>query len=85
MKYFAEFCTMTYFNTTKSSRLISRPGKAGSYKQPLNLSSVFKTYVWFVNLHSFFCVGVMYSGEYDACDVTLSVYTQSNITSIIFT
>ncbi len=20
------------------------------------------------------CVGVMYSGEYDACDVTLSVY-----------
>ena len=21
----------------------------------------------------FFCVGVMYSGEYDACDVTLSV------------
>ena len=28
----------------------------------------------------------MYSGEYDACDVTLSVdilYTQSNITSII--
>jgi hypothetical protein len=53
--------------------------------------------------HDFFCVGVMYSGEYDACDVTLSVYphraslkhmpghgvdiqyTQSNITSIIFT
>jgi hypothetical protein len=22
----------------------------------------------------FFCIGVMYSGEYDACDVTLSVY-----------
>jgi hypothetical protein len=22
----------------------------------------------------FFCVGVVYSGEYDACDVTLSVY-----------
>jgi hypothetical protein len=22
----------------------------------------------------FFCVGVMYSGEYDPCDVTLSVY-----------
>ena len=21
-----------------------------------------------------FCVGAMYSGEYDACDVTLSVY-----------
>jgi hypothetical protein len=26
------------------------------------------------NNHDFFCVGVMYSGEYDACDVTLSVY-----------
>jgi hypothetical protein len=24
--------------------------------------------------HDFFCVGVMYSGEYDVCDVTLSVY-----------
>jgi hypothetical protein len=23
---------------------------------------------------NFFCVGVMYSGEYDACDVILSVY-----------
>jgi hypothetical protein len=23
------------------------------------------------NNHDFFCVGVMYSGEYDACDVTL--------------
>jgi hypothetical protein len=23
---------------------------------------------------NFFCVGVMYSSEYDACDVTLSVY-----------
>jgi hypothetical protein len=22
----------------------------------------------------FFCVGVMYSGEYDVCDVTLSAY-----------
>jgi hypothetical protein len=26
------------------------------------------------NNHDFFCVGVMYSGEYDACDVTPSVY-----------
>ena len=26
---------------------------------------------WYVG---FFCVGVMYSGEYDACDVTLGVY-----------
>jgi hypothetical protein len=25
-------------------------------------------------IYEFFCVGVMYSGEYDACDVTLSVY-----------
>jgi hypothetical protein len=25
----------------------------------------------------FFCVGVVYSGEYDACDVTLSVYPYS--------
>jgi hypothetical protein len=24
----------------------------------------------------FFCVGVVYSGEYDVCDVTLSVYPQ---------
>jgi hypothetical protein len=23
---------------------------------------------------NFFCVGVIYSGEYDVCDVTLSVY-----------
>ena len=44
------------------------------------------------NNHDFFCVGVMYSGEYDACDVTqvnmmlvMWIYTQSNITSIIFT
>ena len=26
------------------------------------------------NYYNFFCVDVMYSGEYDACDVTLSVY-----------
>jgi hypothetical protein len=32
---FAELCTVTHFNTSKSSRLISRPGKVGSYKQPL--------------------------------------------------
>ena len=25
-------------------------------------------------IHFFFCVGVVYSGEYDVCDVTLSVY-----------
>ena len=32
---FAELYTVIHFNTSKSSRLISRPGKAGSYKQPL--------------------------------------------------
>ena len=31
------------------------------------------------NNHDFFCVGVMYSGEYDACDVTLSVLFLDNI------
>ena len=25
-------------------------------------------------IYDIFCVGVMYSGDYDACDVTLSVY-----------
>ena len=25
---------------------------------------------------NFFCVGVMYTGEYDACDVTFSIYSQ---------
>jgi hypothetical protein len=27
-----------------------------------------------IKFPTLFCVGVMYSGEYDACDVTLSVY-----------
>ena len=32
----------------------------------------------------FFCVGVMYSGEYDACDVTLSVYPhQASIPKVV--
>ena len=26
------------------------------------------------NRYLFFCVGVVYSGEYDVCDVTLSVH-----------
>jgi hypothetical protein len=35
-RFFAEILfTVTHFNTSKSSRLISRPGKAGLYKQPL--------------------------------------------------
>jgi hypothetical protein len=33
--FFAELCTVTHFNTSKSSCLISCPGKAGSYKQPI--------------------------------------------------
>ena len=33
----------------------------------------------FVFLGFFVCVGVMYSGEYDVCDVTLTMDTQSNI------
>jgi hypothetical protein len=32
---FSELYTVIHFNTSKSSRLISRPGKAGIYKQPL--------------------------------------------------
>ena len=36
-KFFAELCTVTYFNKSKSSRLISHPSKAGSYKQTLIL------------------------------------------------
>jgi hypothetical protein len=35
MKFFAEVYTVTYLNTSKSSSLISHPGKAGSWKQPL--------------------------------------------------
>ena len=27
-----------------------------------------------IKKYDFFCVGVMYSGEYDVCDVTLSVH-----------
>ena len=37
---FAELCTVTHFNTSKSSCLISRPGKVGSYKQPLIFSKL---------------------------------------------
>ena len=31
--FFAELCTVIHFNASKSSRLMSRPGKVGSYKQ----------------------------------------------------
>jgi hypothetical protein len=37
--------------------------------------------VFGIGLVIFFCVGVMYSGEYDVCDVTLSVYPHSVSTS----
>ena len=33
--FFGELCTVTHFNTSKSSLLISRPGETGSYKLPL--------------------------------------------------
>ena len=33
----------------------------------------------------FFCVGVMYSGEYDACDVTLSVSTPGKLEKYAWT
>jgi hypothetical protein len=35
---------------------------------------------WPINIKTcFFCVGVMYSGEYDACDVTLSISTPGKL------
>ena len=33
--FFVELGTVTHFSASKSSRLISRPGKVGLYKQPL--------------------------------------------------
>ena len=40
----------------------------------LSVSNIY-LYTYIINkLLDFFCVGAMYSGEYDACDVTLSVY-----------
>ena len=35
---------------------------------------VFETIKFELDLYFFFCVGIVYSGEYDVCDVTLSVY-----------
>ena len=43
---FGELCTATHFNTSISSRLISRPGKAGSYKQPLIQQIVHGAFPW---------------------------------------
>ena len=37
------------------------------------------------NNHDFSCVGVMYSGEYDVCDVTLSVYPHQASSKICLT
>ena len=31
--------------------------------------------------YCYVCVGVMYSGEYDVCDVTLSVHTRTDLTT----
>jgi hypothetical protein len=39
-------------------------------------NQVFKLYT------VFFCVGVMYSGEYDACDVTLATVGQAYFSSL---
>jgi hypothetical protein len=40
------------------------------YKQILySTKTILKTF-----LNYFVCVGVMYSGEYDVCDITLSVH-----------
>ena len=33
----------------------------------------------------FVCVGVMYSGEYDVCDVTLSVHSLSGLKVYVYT
>ena len=43
---FAELCTATHFNTSKLSRLISRPGKGRSYKQPLIQQIVHGAFPW---------------------------------------
>ena len=47
------------------------------------LSLKFLRYKCILRYDFFMCVGVMYSGEYDVCDVALSAsHTQSNITNI---
>jgi hypothetical protein len=41
--FFAELCTVIHFNASKSSRLMSRPGKVGSYKQS-NIQQIARIY-----------------------------------------
>ena len=67
-------------------------GNIGTIKNTLRAGYTIITCKVEMHFFDFFCVGVMYSGEYDACDVTLSVYphrvslkNMKNITSIIFT
>ena len=44
------------------------------YKQKLFTTKAnFKVFIIYLH-YFFFCVGVVYSGEYDVCDVTMSVY-----------
>jgi hypothetical protein len=38
------------------------------------LHPIYLLYGWELFMHYFVCVAVMYSGEYDVCDVTLSVH-----------
>ena len=52
----------THFNSRYTLELRLSSSQAKNIFMPANINFVF------------FCVGVMYSGEYDACDVTLSVY-----------
>jgi hypothetical protein len=52
------FCTTTLVNLRKCITILK--------------TSLWKN-IWTI-LHFFVCVGVMYSGEYDVCDVTLSVH-----------
>jgi hypothetical protein len=60
----------------ESRRQIKPKSSKIQYSRPYSKSSLTLN-EWKFNLsfsRVFFCVGVMYSGEYDACDVTLSVY-----------
>jgi hypothetical protein len=52
------------------------PDKNKGNRAGWKIKYVFKDLESVFNLYSLniFCVVVMYSGEYDACDVTLSVY-----------
>ena len=55
---------------------MQRESIIGKRESSFNCTEIFECYVFKVGHYIliFFCVGVMYSGEYDVCDVTLSVY-----------